>query len=411
MQYHKIEKTLSKTKREAFKKLSEPLKLRYLSTLLGNRDNSLISPKIEVPTFYDVPKVYTESREFLQSFIAKNRRLYDLSSQKKPTDKNTDWVGVEIECYLRKDLFEEGQGECDGTCRDDCECRDCSHCSASHDDWECSCECNEDCGGNGFNYIETVKNKLKQLKIKNVQVVEDGSLDNEDSEKFGLEIKVLFRASEPNNLRRVCEFLNENEAMVDTTTGLHVHLDARNSVDANDIIKNFRYSLSKLVKMIPESRRENRYCQYGVGLNDRYYMVNATSLQKHGTIEIRMHSGTVSFEKIYNWVTLLSTIKNNQDAFSPNIGLLTWMRILKLDETLTKWVESRVKKFSGENAIEEYTEEGNETPDQAIAALSELVGPIENSNVITIIDSNASNTITIDNVTYQVTTNYQEESA
>lgn len=384
MQYHKIEKTLSKTKREAFKKLSESLKLRYLSTLLGNRDNGLVSPKIEVPTFENVPKVYTESREFLQSFIARNRRLYDLSSQKKPTDNNTDWVGVEIECYLPKDKFEEGHGECDGTCRDDCECRLCQTCGNHDDDNDCHCECNENCGGNGYNYIESVKNELKKLKIKNVQVVEDGSLDSEDGEKFGLEIKVLFRASEPNNLRRVCEFLNSHGAMVDTSTGLHVHLDARNNGDADKIIENFKNSLSKLVKMIPESRRENRYCQYGVGKTERYYMVNATSLEKHGTIEIRMHSGTVSFEKIYNWVTLLSTIKNNQDAFSPNIGLLTWMRILKLDETLTKWVESRVKKFSGENAIEEYTEEGDETPDQAIAALSELVGPIEEANEISI---------------------------
>jgi len=44
---------------------------------------------------------------------------------------------------------------------------------------------------------------------------------------------------------------------------------------------------------------ENRY---GFGNWDRYHWLNLDSIDKHGTIEIRLHSSTLDANKVCNWV-------------------------------------------------------------------------------------------------------------
>lgn len=335
-------------KKQTFKynRMTGKYKIRYLSTFMGNKDS--LDTSIAIPDTSDRPigKTYTKGQMY-REWIDKNKALYDCSKAKIPSDNNSDWIGIEIECYLPKLGFNgvETNGDCDGSCRDNCECYEysCNDCGHEFDEpqGECECECTEDCGGLPCNGINAVREALEKLKVKNVQVVSDGSL-RDTRELFGVEIKVLCRLSDFHNLAKVCDFLKLHDAIVDKSTGLHVHLDCRANRDwHNDMIKQrFSTALAVLVTMIPISRRENQYCKYGVSSVDRYSMINAKALQEHGTIEVRMHSGTTNYTKIVQWCQLLSYIKNHSD-----IGFNeSWL--VNLPSELLNYVTSRASKFS-----------------------------------------------------------------
>lgn len=138
-------------------------------------------------------------------------------------------------------------------------------------------------------------------------------------------------------LKVACDALAFAQAKVDRTCGLHVHHDA------NDLnVRQFANIFALYIKLeetidtfLPESRRadNNQYChtlartaeqknrklaqlKKAKTINEiaeevyssRYHKVNAQSYLRHGTIEFRQHSGTVDFDKIYNWVLFTQRI-------------------------------------------------------------------------------------------------------
>jgi hypothetical protein len=223
-----------------------------------------------------------------------------------PKSKANDWVGVEIECYLPRRNFDENSGDCDGSCRDNCECYYCPECNQHDDDRECNCECDESCGGLGEGYISDVKNKLKKLNIRYLDVSDDGSL-RPDRFSFGVEIKIMFNTSNPKPLEKLCEWLNDNEATIDTKCGLHVHLDKSYLTAEQKALfeSNLRSALPVMAKLVSPSRLTNSYCAMRVS-KEKYSAVNLTSY----TNEVRLHNGTTNYEKIYNWCLFLQKIKD-----------------------------------------------------------------------------------------------------
>jgi hypothetical protein len=127
-------------------------------------------------------------------------------------------------------------------------------------------------------------------------------------------------------------------AKVNTSCGLHVHVDGR------DLTVN---SMSRICKMwlkyedcfdsiVPASRRNNQFCRAirskfaslevafdklatatsiqgltriinsdGYSSSSRYHKLNLESMVRHGTVEFRQHSGTVNGLKMVNWVKLV----------------------------------------------------------------------------------------------------------
>lgn len=149
-------------------------------------------------------------------------------------------------------------------------------------------------------------------------------------------------------LKVVCSVLNANGVKIDKTCGLHVHQDAHDLT-----IENFRKIFGIYLKfegtfdsMMPESRRlsNNTYCdsirresRYGNSADitdkaqiqkmldlikgcasiqqisnlysrDRYHKLNIESYVRHGTIEFRQHSGTIDYDKIFNWIVITNII-------------------------------------------------------------------------------------------------------
>lgn len=135
-------------------------------------------------------------------------------------------------------------------------------------------------------------------------------------------------------LEKVYDVLNIIGAKVDRTCGTHVHFDIAD-LNVNQIksVYNLTCKYEDVIDMmLPESRRENEYCQGLTNsqlkkinkcttlseLNEvggkeeigRYVKVNFASYIKYGTIEFRQHEGTTEFEKIKAWIVLNYTILN-----------------------------------------------------------------------------------------------------
>ena len=145
---------------------------------------------------------------------------------------------------------------------------------------------------------------------------EDGGDDSCDIEHGSAEVKVTFRHEKPIRLKGVVDKLGRANAEINTTCGMHIHLDQRgvSSTMASKRARRLIKALPALAKIVAPSRLGNHYCQ----LNDpiklgqtyrhsynRYRAINFTSAyRKHKTLEVRIHGGTLDFWKIIGWVDL-----------------------------------------------------------------------------------------------------------
>lgn len=139
---------------------------------------------------------------------------------------------------------------------------------------------------------------------------------------------VLTGKSGMNSLENCCKALNEANAQVNVSTGLHVHIGAQNLSDEAyvNVFKNYQKLERVIDTFMARSRRANnsQWCRTLQGKNfdvcmtkhdvfsvmngDRYYKVNACSYARHQTIEFRQHQGSTDFEKISNWVNFCAKL-------------------------------------------------------------------------------------------------------
>lgn len=207
-------------------------------------------------------------------------------------------------------------GDCDGSCRENCECAQCGEthfCDdlAEHtrrnrmyvDDVEWNDE-DESCAGHSCMGYDDHPDY-------------DCSCECDCTQDDGHEVCVLIPESKLESIvERVCSVLNDQlEASVNKTCGLHVHLDMRRR-KASAAYKRLVNSQEVLRSLVPYTRRKNDYCKPNITSDltealangARYWVVNPQSLKKHKTLEVRLHSGTTDATKIINWVKLLSHI-------------------------------------------------------------------------------------------------------
>ena len=246
-----------------------------------------------------------------------------------------------------------------------------------------------------------------------IGIVSDGSLDD-----YGVEFNTpkLSGMRGKKMLKEFTDTLLENDFKVNSTCGLHIHLDGA------DIMRT-RYAVQKLMiffmiyedvimSFLPLSRRDNRYCLpltefyhlheiknasaleslekiwYREQSKDsiehrkknrhdesRYAGINFHSLLANGHLEIRYHSGTINFEKIINWIRLnvlimdkvVASCKENRSSESKlhlttllktkfQLGLpektKTFFDMLDLPSEQREYFMKRQKRFAGD-AVEE----------------------------------------------------------
>lgn len=178
------------------------------------------------------------------------------------------------------------------------------------------------CAVQGYNHTTCATWKL----------VPDGSIQG--AESFELVSPPLRGQAGLAQLAIVCRVLGEQGAQVNKSCGLHVHHDANDLtlVQWKNFVKYYVKYEQALDSLMPASRRAgaNSYCKSIRGAfasvraaftaidrattlqelarlvfrYDRYYKVNMMAFWRHGTVEVRHHSGTVEYEKIAAWVSL-----------------------------------------------------------------------------------------------------------
>lgn len=162
------------------------------------------------------------------------------------------------------------------------------------------------------------------------KITDDGSIYPNASSSYdpGVELvsPVLQGQDGLLEVMKVAKLMMNAGAQVNKTCGFHVHIGASDL--SGDTFVNLvkRYALHETLidSFMPRSRRESRntYCRSVVNLlsyvshqrqgssmqtvasqfHDRYFKLNLCAYLRHGTVEFRHHSGTVSAEKIVNWI-------------------------------------------------------------------------------------------------------------
>jgi hypothetical protein len=151
----------------------------------------------------------------------------------------------------------------------------------------------------------------------------------------------------------------EANGYVNSSCGLHVHLDMR----SRNISKCYRRLFNNkkyLFKLLPDSRLfNNRYCQPNENKNylqekkrnDRYLHFNPISYEKHKTLEIRMHTGSLNYTKIKNWIELLLKIVDNGSTTKEPLNYKEFKKRTKISRKLEAYMKGRAKEFNKELTI------------------------------------------------------------
>ena len=195
----------------------------------------------------------------------------------------------------------------------------------------------------------------------NWKIEEDGSLipTGNIRENFPYRMEIKTPVLKGNDgLKRLCAVC---KAIKDVTTvnkrcGLHVHHDIsnlKNGESIRNLINNWIAHEKYFMMALPNSRQTNIYCKkwsdfinvatpinlpldgdpirwFDIHIGTRRATLNLQSYRIRGTVEVRMHSGTVEYEKISNWITLTQLyiekalknrfpIVNNLDEFINNM--------------------------------------------------------------------------------------------
>jgi hypothetical protein len=275
---------------------------------------------------------------------------------------------------------------CDGSCRDNCECADCGethYCddetdcnrrirnygSHGNESWEYRADCTDctdteyredcDCGGRDDSGNPTCNGEHVVCIGHCPGHYCNGYDDHTDydctcecncnSDNEGHEIAIVATAKKiPEIISKVCAVLAQHDAFVNDTCGLHVHLDMRGR-DEKRAFGNLVKAQKLFFAMLPRSRFRSSYCKPNTCLemekhSGRYWAINPQSYEEHHTIEVRCHSGTVNAEKINNWIALLSSI-----AYGKSVTQIDSLKDLPLairkKKPLMEYISARVEKF------------------------------------------------------------------
>lgn len=169
----------------------------------------------------------------------------------------------------------------------------------------------------------------------------------------GWEVRVLLpEAHFETYLKNIMDILKNMGHKADNKCGTHVHLDMR-SRDVNQVYRNFFKTQKFLRKFLTKSRKNNRYCrvnkhddfedQRELGEDERYYGINVQAYERHNTLEIRMHQGTLQADELIPWIKCLIKIANHKVSVPKEVNTLKQARQqYQIEDTLAKTLEDRI---------------------------------------------------------------------
>jgi hypothetical protein len=145
------------------------------------------------------------------------------------------------------------------------------------------------------------------------------------------------------------------DAYANRSCGLHVHLDMRNRDHMAAFKKLFNVQ-SLLRNSQSTSRLVSTYCKVVEEDNfkdaqdrgERYSVINTVSFKKHGTLEIRVHDGTVNTKDITNWCMFLTGVLASN--ITTKITDVEMLRGSAVPSTAIDYIKNRIEEFNSEVA-------------------------------------------------------------
>lgn len=157
----------------------------------------------------------------------------------------------------------------------------------------------------------------------------------------GFEVRVLLEEEGFEvPLRKIMDHIKNLGFTAENNCGTHVHFDMRKR-DVKKVYKNLALSQTFLRKFMTKTRKHNRFCRMNPhtdfdeqlqkqivrGGPGRYYGINTLSYETHGTLEIRMHQGTLDADTLIPYIKTLLKIINYQGEVSKNVNTLKQARL------------------------------------------------------------------------------------
>ncbi len=173
------------------------------------------------------------------------------------------------------------------------------------------------------------------------KVVSDSSIQGTDP--FELVTPKLFGASGFSQIRTLCTVVTRQGGDANSSTGLHVHVDAWNCTirDARNLLALWHRIQPVTLMLVPPSRRTNSYAKpvtpelvetvnamrsiSQLRRLDRYTNLNLSAYGKHGTFEFRLHSGSFNGDKVVSWaIFVLLVTAAARRGIDPQSVPVTW---------------------------------------------------------------------------------------
>lgn len=239
----------------------------------------------------------------------------------------------------------------------------------------------EDDGVNCFEKMKGLTIDEKKLLKQNVNAKEDGSIELDNPVEFTTNPAQNNQAYDLINA--LCKGLNRNGFSVDNSCGFHLHvgevrgqekiLDKK--ANRHKILITYAIFEKAILAMLPKSRSNNTYCvknafrdnplvylkdvdeAYYQAVGTRYNSCNLESYGSHKTVEFRLHSGTINFDKIIKWIRI--HINLIDFAIHSSYGDLLRLRgsesnfkeLVLQDKDLIVYYNQRKKEFKNSSTI------------------------------------------------------------
>lgn len=186
------------------------------------------------------------------------------------------------------------------------------------------------------------------------------------AEHDGFEVPIVCRWGDLRPLRDMCAQFRALGATTTKSFGGHVHLDARDMMNGNQVTQHLKRRINarlvpgveKVLRWcVPHSRIGNTYCELGGACwseSSRYRAVNVLSLRKQQTIEIRLGSATLNPEKWRLWAEACLYFFRAPMSASEVRGMATvttaaaaaqWIMTSGMGNELKWWLLMRLRKF------------------------------------------------------------------
>ena len=191
----------------------------------------------------------------------------------------------------------------------------------------------------------------------------DGSIHGEGGE---IRSRILVGPNGVEELKMGFDVAREH-GLVNPSCGFHVHVGASDitghgallllenysNVQAliNSVLPRSRHSTNQYCLPLPQnlrSLREDPYAHRIPILGSRYFVVNLESVTRHGTVEFRQHSGTVSKKKGVAWTLFVMALYEASVVEDRSIDCREYGSMSELTEGLG--VEPEYVNYFGERA-------------------------------------------------------------